>query len=146
MDPVSAGLMIVGTGVKAFAQNSAGVHNKRVAYAQASEEELAGSQKELRIRESARKAIGQQVAAQAGNGFLGGTGSALDALAESQINAELDVLTIRREAMSRAKSLRDQGDMAKREGQMNAIGSILGGASSLYGMSQDWAAARKPGS
>lgn len=144
-DPISAGLLIAGTALKVHGQISAGVHNKRVAYARAQEEERAGSQKELQIRAVARKAIGEQVAAQASNGFLGDTGSALEALAESQINRESDVLNVRREAMGRAQSLRAEGDYAKRTAFMDAAGTIIGAAQQGYKMQSDWSAAKANG-
>lgn len=121
----------------------AGKRNKRAAYGQALEEERAGGAQELRIRDAARTAIGQQVGAQFANGFQGGSGSALDALAESQINAALDALTIRRETAAQARSLRAQGDNAAAEGKTALLSSIMSAGATVAGYKNDWAAARK---
>lgn len=121
----------------------AGNANRRALYGQAREVESTAAAQELRIRDTARKAIGEQVAAQFGNGMLGGTGSALDALAESQVNAMLDVLQVRRESTAKAMSLRAQGDQARTEGRFALASSILGAASSAAGMGDDWAQAKR---
>lgn len=144
MQALPMALAIGGSLLKAHGANKAGNENRKIAYGQAREEEAAGSARELRIRESSRKAIGDQLAAQSSNGFQGGTGSALDALAESQTNAVLDAMTVRREAASRAKSLRASGDQARSAGRMSAVQSLIGGASAALGMKADWAAARAP--
>jgi hypothetical protein len=75
------------------ASYEAGKFNRATANTEAIEIERYGAQEELRVRDAARQAIGNQVAAQGANGFQQGTGSALDALQESQVNAALDALT-----------------------------------------------------
>lgn len=138
-------LAIVGGGLKAYSSYTAGKQNKRALRAQAIEEQTAGAAKELRIRENARKAIGEQVAAQFSNGFQGGTGSALEALTESQVNAALDALQVRREAAARAAGMRSEGDMRARQGTLDAVGALIGAGSAIAGMNADWGAVRKPG-
>lgn len=128
-----------------IAANKAGKQNQRVLNEQALEEERAGSLQELRIRENARKAIGEQVAAQASNGFLGNSGSALDALAESQTNMVLDALTVRREAAARAKALREEGSIRRSQGKWALIEGLVGAAAGAYSQQRDWAAAGKAG-
>lgn len=137
-------LAIGGSLLKARAANKAGNDQRKLSYGQALEEETASAAQELQIRESARKAIGQQLAAQSSNGFLGGTGSGLDALAESQTNALLDAMRVRREAAARAASLRSQGNQARSAGRMSAVESLIGGASQVLGMKSDWAAVQAP--
>ena len=144
MQAIPIALSIGGSLLKANSANKAGNANRAIAYGQAREEEAVGAARELRIREAARKAIGDQVAAQASNGFQGGTGSALDALAESQTNAVLDAMTVRREAAGRARSLRAEGDQARSAGRMSAVESLIGGAGAALGMKSDWAAVRAP--
>src|SRR5687767_8537476 len=120
----------------------AGKANKKAAYAAAREEERAAGEEELQIRKDARRAIGSQLAAQWGNGLEGGSGTALDALRESQVEAALDVMTVRRLGASKAKSLRASGKAAEREGYFSAAAGLLGAASSAHNQSVDWAQAR----
>lgn len=129
--------------IQGVAAMKAGKRNARAAYGQAIEEERAGAAQELRIRDAARAAMGEQVGAQFANGFQGGSGSALDALAESQINAAMDALTIRRETAAQARSLRAQGDNAKAEGKMALLGSIIDAGSTVGGFAADWASAKR---
>lgn len=137
-------LMVGGTLLKAHAANKAGNQQKRTLDAQALEEETAGAAQEIQIREAARKAIGAQAAAGSSNGFRGDTGSALDALGESQTNAVLDAMRVRREAAGKARSYREQGSQARSAGRMSAVDSLIGGAGSVIGMKSDWAAVQAP--
>ncbi|MED5545624.1 MAG: hypothetical protein VYD90_10260 [Pseudomonadota bacterium] len=121
----------------------AGNAAKRQADAQAREVESAAAAQELRVRREARKAMGRQVAANFGNGLQGGSGSALDALMESQINAELDAMTLRREASSKALALRAQGGQAQTQGQWSLLEGMFGAGSAVAGMRDDWAAVRR---
>lgn len=99
----------VGNMVGGMASYENGKYNRDLSNTMATEAERDGAVSESRVRDAARMAIGQQVAAQGANGFQQGTGSAIDALTQSQINATLDALTIRRQAASRARGLRIQG-------------------------------------
>jgi hypothetical protein len=142
VDPVSIGLTLAAGAAKGIAGMNAGQQNKRALFGQAREELIAGNEQQLRIRDAARIAMGEQVAAQSSNGFFGGTGSAIDALRESQINAALDALTVRREAEAKARSLRAQGRQASQQGKFALVESIIGTGSQLLGQKSDWAAAR----
>jgi len=130
--------------VQATAAKKAGQQNKAALYGQALEEEGAGNAQALRIRDQARKAIGQQAAGQWANGFTGDSGSALDALSESQINATLDMMQVRRDAEMKARSYRAQGDQAESQGNAAFAAGLLGGAAKLFGASSDWASAKAP--
>ena len=136
-------LMVAGAVVKGVGGLAAGAQNKRVLFEQARAEQMQGAAEELRIRDAARQAMGEQVAGQFSNGFEGGTGSALDALTQSQINATLDALTVRRDAASRAKSLRAQGRQAMTGAMFGAASDIIGAGSSVIGAKADWAAAKQ---
>jgi hypothetical protein len=135
-------LMIASTGIKAVGQFASGIQNRNALRAQAREEDRATNAEISARREAARKAIGEQLAAGFGGGFEGNTGSALDALTESQVNAALDALEIRRQGNARARSLRAEGNMRMREGAFSAVGTLLGGASGVVDMKTDWANAR----
>lgn len=120
----------------------AGNKAKKRAFAQAREELLASNEQERESRINARRAIGSQIAAQWGNGFEGGTGSALDALRESQIEAALDAAEIRRQGVSKAESLRAEGKAAQMEGRFGMASAMLGAASTIGKARNDWAQAR----
>jgi hypothetical protein len=134
----AAGQVIGGVG-----QYEAGKYNAKVANTQAIELERAGASEEERVREAARMQMGQQIAAQAGGGFQIGTGSALDALTQSQVNAALDALTIRREAAGRARAQRISGAIAKSQGENALVSGMLGAATTIANTNADWAAARQ---
>lgn len=127
----------------------AGKQNKRALYGQANEEEQAGAAQELRIREEARMAIGQQLSAQFANGMQGGSGSSLDALTQSQINMALDALRVRRDATAKARALRAEGRMAATQGKFALVSGLFQAGSAVTKNSADWAQARtgtsKPG-
>lgn len=135
---LSAGSSVLG----GIAANKAGRQNRDALYSQALEEENAGNAQALRIKEQARKIIGEQAAAQASNGFTGDSGSALDALTESQINATLDTMQVRRDAMMKARSMRAEGDMRYSQGRYAMLGSFLSAGAKLIGASSDWGAAK----
>lgn len=102
-----------------------------------------GVAEEARIREAARRAMGEQAGALWANGLDGATGSALDALQESRINAALDSLQIRRQARQRADSLQVQARQQKRQGRFALLEGFFGAGSAAYQVSQDWADARR---
>lgn len=137
MEALNVGANVIG-GVGSFLSSR---HNSKVLKAQAREEESAGALQSLRIAEEARRAIGQQLAAQGSNGFLGGSGSALDALTESQVNAALDAMTVRREAGMKAKSLRGEAKSQRRQGAFALAQGLLGAGNAYAGMKDDWAQA-----
>lgn len=143
MDPISAGLAVAGAGVQAVGSLKAGNANSKALRKQAREELVVGAAEEARVREAARMQMGEQVAAQFGNGLEGGSGSALDALRESKINAALDTLEIRRQARLRSDELTQKAKQAKTQGRFSAASAILGGASQVAGQATDWADARR---
>lgn len=120
----------------------AGNKNRKLAYRQAREEEITGVAERSLQREQARKAIGAQLASQYSGGMLGGTGSALDAIRESQVNAALDAMTLRRDRTLRAQSIREGGDQARTAGRFAAVNGLLGAGASVINKNTDWAQAR----
>jgi hypothetical protein len=121
----------------------AGNANSKALKKQSRETLVQGAAEETRIREAARATMGDQIAAQFSNGFQGGTGSALDALRESKINATLDALEIRRQAMGKAAALRAEAKQQKLQGKFALLSGILGAGSSIAKGSADWADARR---
>lgn len=128
-DAMSAGGSIIG-GVAAM---EAGKFNNKVAKVNAINMEREGAAEEARIRDAARLAMGEQVAAQAGGGFQAGTGSAVDALKESAVNAAVAQLMARRQARSGATASRVQGKIAQAQGVNAFTGSVISAATALAG-------------
>lgn len=144
MDPVSAGLKVAGGLVKGIGTIAAGNQQQRALVEQGRQENIAGNLQATRIREQARRALGEQVGGQFANGFQGGSGSALDDLAESQVNASLDALQARRQAATKAASLYAQGNLARKSAGWDAAAGLVGTGSDLYGMSRQWGLATAP--
>lgn len=131
-------IQAAGNIVQGVAGYEAGKYNQAVANTEAIEQERAGAAEEARVREAARVAIGAQLAAQGSNGFAMGTGSAVDALMQSQVNAALDAMTVRRDAAARARSARTAGAIAKAQGDNALVAGMMGAAARVT----DWASSR----
>lgn len=139
---IAAALQAVGSIVQGIGAFKASRANAAALEAQAWEEQQAAVQQEADLRMQARDAIGQQLASQFSGGIEGGTGSALDYLRESQINAALDVLRIRREGTVKATTLKKQAKATRTQGYFALATSVLGAGSSMAQINGDWAAAR----
>lgn len=140
---VDQALQAAGNVIGGIGAYESGKYARATSRTMATEEERAGAAEEARIRDAARMAIGIQVAAQGANGFQQGTGSALDALAQSQINAAFDALTARDEAARRARARRVEGDIAYAQGSNALVQGMIGAATTGYQMATDWASARR---
>lgn len=132
-------LMVAGSVIQGIGGYQAGKYNAKVAEQNALADEAEGAAEAQRIREAAREAIGRQVGAQAESGFMPGTGTALDSLEESAINAELDILNVRRKAAMSANARRQQGALAKQQGKMALLGGLVGAASAVASHKADYA-------
>lgn len=141
------GMQFAGAGFSAMAQRSAGKaqqqlanYNAQVAEMQAADAIERGRESEGRHRTSVRGLVGTQRAALAASGVDVNDGSALDIQADTAAMGEMDALTIRlnaaREAWgyrTQATDYRARGEIAKNEGNMKAVGTILGaGATYAY--------------
>jgi len=133
-----------GKAFEGFGALSAGNYNRDAYEEQAQDELRTSNAQALIVRDRARKAIGEQAAAQGSNGFQVGTGTALDALHESQVNAALDVLEVQRQGQARANAYRTRGAIEATKGRNALVGALLGGAKDIYAMNQDWASAKAP--
>lgn len=111
-----------------------GKFSQRIANRNALMAERDGAAQVTQAREASRKGIGAQLVAQGGSGFEMGTGTALDALMESQVNGMLDAMTIRNTAASKAQSIRYGGQLQNMQAQGQAMGSFFGAASSIASM------------
>lgn len=116
--------------IQGVAQQEAGKYTRSVMYANAKNQE-ADTQMEIeRLRDSARLAMGRQVASLAGGG-LQFDGSALDAVRESGIESQLEILQTRRRGTLAARGLRSQGEVANAAGYNQMIQSYAGAAAEI---------------
>lgn len=139
------GMMGVGTGLKAFGQVQAGneqdkiLHrNADIADAQAQDALTRGKINEKKMRRQTEQTIGSQRVNLAAQGVEINSGSALDTQADAAYLGELDAKTIQTNAKkeawgykTQADNLRYQGRVAKKEGDLGAFNTILGGAGSM---------------
>lgn len=98
-----------------------------------------GAAEASRIRDAARIAIGRQAASFGSSGFRDFSGSALDALRESSVEAELDIMTARRQAEARAQGFRVQGQSAYAQGYNAMTAGMINGAAALVDSSTSYA-------
>lgn len=143
MSFLPAALAIAGPLINGVSRMSAANANARRLTAQAADERMAGVEERNRARDEIRSAIGVQLAAQVSNGLEGGTGTALDALRQSQIEGALDVLEMRRQTESRARSLTTQAKDQRREGRFALLEGVIGSASAHFKGKSDWAQERR---
>lgn len=132
-------IKMVGSIVSGAASYEAGKYNAAVQRENAISTERDGAMMAERIRRAASARIGEQFAAQGASGFTLNTGSARDAIVESQVNAAMDVLTARREAAAKARGLRSDAAMSNAAAK-NAwtAGVLQAGATAV-----DWATSKK---
>jgi hypothetical protein len=138
----STGLSAAGKLIQGIGSYGAGQKSQQILDAEAQQTSNVGVQQELQLRASARQAIGDQVAGQFSNGFLGGTGSALDLLHQSQVNAAADVLNLRSQWTSKAAAQRAQGDLDAETGRNALIGSLFSAGGTVAKQTEDWTSAR----
>lgn len=120
-----------GTIYGGIAANKAGKYTRKVMKANAANAINDGLETRDRIRTASRLAMGRQLVEQGGSGFGMGSGSALDALHESAIEAEIDLATSRRQSALKAQGFNQQGDMAAAQGKSAMIGGFFSGAAQI---------------
>lgn len=138
--------LALGSGIaKGVGGLMAGKANAKALREQAREERVAKAGEIRRVREDARRQIGEQYAQLAGNGMEGAAsgGTALDLLRESQVEAALDVLELRRQGETRSRALEREAKLEKRRGKFALVEGILGGVGEMAGMKSDWAQQRR---
>jgi hypothetical protein len=138
-----AALAIAGPLIGGISGKIAGDKNAKRLRIAAADERSSGREDRARLREQVRSAIGEQLAAQASNGLEGGSGTALDALRQSQIEGALDALELRRQSEAKARSIETQARDAKRAGNFALLEGVIGAGSSAFKMKSDWAQERK---
>ena len=130
-----AGTAVAAVGTLAAASNSAAAHryNADMAKQNAVLARQAAAEREARFRRESRQRMGAMRAGFAGQGLL--TGSAIDALADSAAQEELEALSIRYEGelqargyTSRATTERTASSNARIRGYYSAAATSLRGA------------------
>lgn len=126
-------------------QANAADQNAKISEKQAEISAQNGAQEEQRIRNRAAAIAGQQKAGFSASGLDISQGSPLDVLTDTSTQGNLDALSTRRNAANQtwgyqveqnnysnqAKAARAAASNARQAGTMNAIGSLLTGATSL---------------
>lgn len=84
-----------------------------------------GAAEAERVRNAARYAAGEAIAAQGESGLQVGTGSALDLLRESRINAELDMMTVRTKAENERRTLNNRRRLLRAEARDALTGGTI---------------------
>lgn len=133
---------VAGPIVQGIGGLKAGKANSRALEGQSAEELRAAQEQERELRKDARARIGAQLAAQWSNGMEGGSGSALDAIRESQLEAILDAREIRRQGIAKATSLQAQAKSERSKGKFALAEGLIGAVSAAGGIKNDWAQAR----
>lgn len=145
--PLSMGLGAIGTGIQAKGAYDQGVEAQRAAKinaarmrATAADVERIANVEAGGVRTDATKIIGEQRAMVGASGIDTSVGSVVDMAAYTRAQAELDAQKLKNNAAREAWGIRTQaaevqrqGRAAKTAGKMQAIGTILGGASSMAG-------------
>lgn len=144
----AAASTLAATGVSAYgqyqagkAENSAMKYNARMADMEAKDAEKRGVSEEANHARKVSQLKSSQRVEMAGNGLDLGFGTPLELFSQTAEWGERDRQTIEDNTNKEAWSLRSQGAMYRAKGKnaytagkMGAVGSLLGGASSLFSM------------
>lgn len=147
---VAMAAMAVAGAMSAYSQQQTGKFNNAMAeqnakiQTQAAEDAAGrGAIEANAAKQNAAQVAGSQRAAMAAGGVDVGSGSSLDLLSDTARGGELDALIARNNAaresyglqVSAADSLA-RGRMARQQGNMGAVSTILSTGASVYGMGQ----------
>lgn len=139
-------ISLVGAGISAYGQYSAGESQKEAADYNAKMQDRAaqdalqrGSIEAAQVKDRTRKLIATQIANSGASGFDSSTGTPLDLSVEAKGYGELDALTTINNAQrvasgqkAQAELDRFQGSAASRAGMIGAAGTLISGSSSAY--------------
>lgn len=124
-------MKFIGSAVQGIAASDAGKYTRKVMRINERQALIDGVAIGDRIRAEARTRIGQQISEQGNSGFVPLEGSAFDAVRESAVNAETDILLARRGKQMEAIGFKAQGDLAYAQGYSAMSGAMINGAASL---------------
>ena len=132
---MSSGRAAQGAGsiIKGMAGFQAGKANARRAQAEADASLRQGVAEDDDIRATARRTAGEAIAAMGANGGAIGTGSALDALRDIELESGLDRLRVKTQARNNFEAKQMQASLQKRQGAWNLLSSVAETASAFAG-------------
>jgi hypothetical protein len=117
--------------IEGASAHAAGKFNREVMRTNETNARRDGAAEAQRLRDTARLAIGRQAAGLAASGFDGASGSALDAIRESSLEAELEQLQVRRRAEQAAMGYRSQGQIAYAQGYNAMSAGVVSGVNKV---------------
>ncbi|NIJ34339.1 hypothetical protein [Sphingomonas oligoaromativorans] len=144
--PIAIGLQVAGSLMGAKSQADAYNYNASVDRTNAQQSLHDGAAQQNDIMARARAISGDALAASAANGVEVGTGSALDALRQTAINAQFNALSARAQAVGRANAYYADA-AAKKSAARSALvtGFLTAGAKALSGFGGGGGSATTPG-
>ena len=141
LDPISLGIMAIGTGMQAYGQrqegqaaDTAAEYNQQVLEREAQAKEQKSLIESRRQAGEASRKMSSLRAGLGASGVATGVGAPLEILSAQAQESELENLMIGYEGQTEAAGLREQGKMARWEGkQAKKAGAIGAGATLLSG-------------
>jgi hypothetical protein len=148
MGAAGIAMQAIGGGINAYGSITAGNQNQRLGEMEADQLDqrarlviLKSEEEAALARRKAQEIVGEQKSSYAAQGVAVDTGSAAEVQEATGVESELDVRQLKLNAAREAWSLREQakvrrwqGDLAKRQSRLNAIGGLLGTGGSIAGM------------
>ena len=127
---VGAGIKAVGSVIGGNKAKAAADYNASVSEQNAQQAEISAGLEEYRQRQLARKVIGR-ARGQVGASGIAASGSALDVIADSAAQAEMDAQMIRYRGAVQATNLRNQATSQRMEGSAAQTAGYISAASAL---------------
>jgi hypothetical protein len=126
-------LQMGGPLVKGVSGFMAGKANAKLMRAEARAAIRTGVAQDDDIRMEARRTAGEAIAGMGANGGGMGSGSALDALREIEVESGLDRLRVKADAHNKSAALNYQARLAKRQGAFELLGGIMDAGAAAVG-------------
>jgi hypothetical protein len=132
---MTAGQAVQGGGalMQGIAGFQAGKANARMARAEANAALRQGVAQDDEIRSTARRTAGEAIAAMGANGGQIGTGSALDAMRDIELESGLDRLRVKTQAKNTYAAKQAQSRLYQRQGGWQLLASATDAASAFMG-------------
>lgn len=132
-DPVSGGLMVASALMQAKSTSDAANYNASVDQTNSQQALETGAQTQVADLAKARAVEGDSLAASAANGVAVGTGSALDSIRQSAINAQFDVLNARNAATAKSNAYLADASAQKAKAKSAILSGLLGAGAKALG-------------
>lgn len=131
MAPIAMGLQVGGQISQGISTRASANANAALADSEATAVRRDGVANISAARDEQRRLAGEAVAAMGGTGLAMGTGSLLDVLRDSAMEAELDLLQLRTNSEARARARELEAENYRQSGRMAMTQAMLGAASSV---------------